>query len=200
MCLRAFLIYLISFYNRQRTPIRMRSDIGTNIIGAWKVLRAENQLWDFDRIEQMCAQRSIEWVCNCRGNPEAGGCWEGLEQCVKRLLYRVLKKKKYHAWKHLEAFRTFSIINNRPPYIGFAKRWRTTDTKLFFTWLPEFGLNTIPWRRKRMDTKTVANITSFERSFLEKIDFLFTIVNMLFQMKGVCGTITTWVAGNRLRS
>ncbi|XP_017465319.1 PREDICTED: uncharacterized protein LOC108358465 [Rhagoletis zephyria] len=111
----AFIICIRNFINRRGTPVRMRSDNGTNFVGAQKLLRVEERLFDFNRIEQDCAERGIEWIFNCPANPAAGGCWERLVQCVKRLLERVLKEEA----PRLETFRSTlieaeNILNSRP--------------------------------------------------------------------------------------
>ncbi|XP_036347004.1 uncharacterized protein LOC118756341, partial [Rhagoletis pomonella] len=53
----AFIICIRNFINRRGTPVRMRSDNGTNFVGAQKLLRVEERLFDFNRIEQDCAER-----------------------------------------------------------------------------------------------------------------------------------------------
>ncbi|XP_036347887.1 uncharacterized protein LOC118757238 [Rhagoletis pomonella] len=111
----AFIICIRNFINHRGTPVRMRSDNGTNFVGAQKLLRVEERLFDFNRIEQDCAERGIEWIFNCPANPAAGGCSERLVQCVKRLLERVLKEEA----PRLETFRSTlieaeNILNSRP--------------------------------------------------------------------------------------
>ncbi|XP_036346973.1 uncharacterized protein LOC118756307, partial [Rhagoletis pomonella] len=111
----AFILCLRNFVNRRGVPIRIRSDNGTNFVGAQKELKAEERMFDFGRIEGEMARRNIEWVFNCPANPSAGGCWERLVQCVKRLLQRVLQQES----PRLETFRSVlieaeNIINSRP--------------------------------------------------------------------------------------
>ncbi|XP_055918553.1 uncharacterized protein LOC129950651 [Eupeodes corollae] len=72
----AFIICLRNFINRRGTPVRIRSDNGTNFIGAQKELKKEQHLFDLDRIESEATSRGIEWIFNCPLNPSSGGCWE----------------------------------------------------------------------------------------------------------------------------
>lgn len=111
----AFLICLRNFVNRRGVPIRIRSDNGTNFIGAQKEITAENRFFDFDEIQRNLSKDNIEWIFNCPANPHAGGCWERLVRCVKRLLYKVFAGEA----PRLETFRSAMIeaeciINNRP--------------------------------------------------------------------------------------
>ncbi|XP_036347027.1 uncharacterized protein LOC118756368, partial [Rhagoletis pomonella] len=98
------------------TPyVRPFSYAGVDYCGPfWKELKNE-RLFDFNRIDGEMARRKIQWVFNCPANPSAGGCWERLVQCVKRLLQRVLQQEA----PRLETFRSTlieaeNIINSRP--------------------------------------------------------------------------------------
>ncbi|XP_036347106.1 uncharacterized protein LOC118756451, partial [Rhagoletis pomonella] len=111
----AFIICLRNFINRRGTPIRMRSDNGTNFVGAQKEMRDENRLFDFNAIEREFAKHKMEWVFNCPADPSSGGCWERLIQCTKRLLHKVLKEEA----PRVETLRSVlieieNIINSRP--------------------------------------------------------------------------------------
>ena len=111
----AFLICFRNFVNRRGMPTTIRSDNGTNFIGAQKELVAENRIFDFNHLESYMAKHNIEWLFNCPSNPSAGGCWERLVQIVKRLLQKVLKDDA----PRIETFRSViieaeNIINNRP--------------------------------------------------------------------------------------
>lgn len=96
-------------------PVRIRSDNGTNFIGAQRELKKEQQAFDFDKIQTELTNNGIEWSFNCPANPSAGGCWERLVQCVKRVLQRTLKE----AAPRLETFHSVlieaeNIVNSRP--------------------------------------------------------------------------------------
>ncbi|XP_017485652.1 PREDICTED: uncharacterized protein LOC108374191 [Rhagoletis zephyria] len=74
----AFIICLRNFVNRRGVPVRLRSDNGKNFIGAQHALERDQQLFDFDVIQQEAAKERIEWVFNCPAHPASGGCWDRL--------------------------------------------------------------------------------------------------------------------------
>ncbi|XP_016946371.1 uncharacterized protein LOC108022036 [Drosophila biarmipes] len=74
----AFIIYLRNFVNRRGTPIIIRSDNGTNLIGANNELKVHESLLDLGDIAVEAAQRGIKWIVNCSLQPNSGGCWERL--------------------------------------------------------------------------------------------------------------------------
>lgn len=92
--------------NRRGRPVRIRSDRGTNFVGA---------LSEGTDLFNTCANAGIEWVFNAPGNPEAGGCWERLVQAVKRVLAVTLKEVA----PKIDVFTCFlieaeNIVNSRP--------------------------------------------------------------------------------------
>jgi len=111
----AFLVCFHSFINRRGTPVRMRSDNGTNFIGAQKELHADKRQLNVDRIQDDATKLGVEWVFNCPLNPSAGGCWERLIRIVKRLLSKTVQndapKEETLRAALIEAE---SIINSRP--------------------------------------------------------------------------------------
>ncbi|XP_037943341.1 uncharacterized protein LOC119676179 [Teleopsis dalmanni] len=111
----AFLLCLKNFVNRRGVPVRIRSDNGTNFIGAQSKLKKQERLLDFDAIQQETGKTGVEWNFNSPANPSAGGCWERLVQCTKRILHRVLKEEA----PRLDTFCSVlieaeNIINSRP--------------------------------------------------------------------------------------
>ncbi|XP_017460560.1 PREDICTED: uncharacterized protein LOC108353880, partial [Rhagoletis zephyria] len=57
----AFILCLRNFVNRRGVPIRIRSDNGTNFVGAQKEINQSERLFDFDAIEREMSRRKIEW-------------------------------------------------------------------------------------------------------------------------------------------
>ncbi|XP_036346061.1 uncharacterized protein LOC118755326 [Rhagoletis pomonella] len=111
----AFILCLRNFINRRGTPVRIRSDNGTNFIGAQKELKNAEQLFDIDRIQAEAANRYIDWKFNCPSNPSAGGCWERLIRIVKSLLSHTLREVAPRV-DTLQSvlIEAESIINSRP--------------------------------------------------------------------------------------
>ncbi|XP_036340426.1 uncharacterized protein LOC118749754 [Rhagoletis pomonella] len=56
----AFILCLWNFINRRGTPVRIRSDNGTNFIGAQKDLKNAEQLFDTDRIQAEAANKIVK--------------------------------------------------------------------------------------------------------------------------------------------
>lgn len=103
----ATILCLSNFIHRRGVPVRIRSDRGTNFVGA----KSEG----FHLLCAKYANQGIEWVLNVPGNPEAGGCWERLIQSVKRVFEITLKEKA----PQLEIFighviEAENIVNSRP--------------------------------------------------------------------------------------
>lgn len=78
------ILCLRNFVNRRGVPVRIRSDCGTNFLGAkkqeWVVIDSS--------MKTECNKRGVEWLFNTPGNPSAGGVWERLIRCVKRIRLR----------------------------------------------------------------------------------------------------------------
>ncbi|XP_075152088.1 uncharacterized protein LOC142226096 [Haematobia irritans] len=83
------IICIKNFINRRGLPIRIRSDRGTNFIGASK----EQFVFEEAKVGEECVRRGIEWVFNTPANPSAGGAWERMVRSVKRVLAVTLKEK-----------------------------------------------------------------------------------------------------------
>ncbi|XP_075150621.1 uncharacterized protein LOC142224719 [Haematobia irritans] len=111
----ALILCLRNFINRRGIPIRLRSDNGTNFIGAQKLLKRHERLIDIDRINDEVANKNIEWIFNCPENPSSGGAWERLIRIIKRILSKTLQNDA----PRLETLNSLlieaeNIINSRP--------------------------------------------------------------------------------------
>lgn len=111
----AFLLCLRNFINIRGTPKRIRSDNGTNFVGASRELREAIDMLDHAAIQRELGVDRIEWIFNCPSHPEAGGCWERLVQSVKRILSCTVKEiaPKVETLRSL-LFEAANIINSRP--------------------------------------------------------------------------------------
>lgn len=108
LCLRNFL-------NIRGVPSRIRSDNGTNLVGARNELVNAAKLFNDDRVRDAMENRGIEWKFICPANPSEGGCWERMVQSIKRVLRKTLKE---YAPRE-ETLRSFlleaaNIVNSRP--------------------------------------------------------------------------------------
>lgn len=97
----AIIMCLKDFANRRGVPFRIRSDQGTNFIGAAKVLAN--------------ASVPIEWVFNTPKDPAAGGCWERMIGLVKKILRAALKEEAPQVETLTSALLDAeNLINSRP--------------------------------------------------------------------------------------
>lgn len=111
----ACLLCVRNFANIRGVPLRIRSDNGTNFIAASKVVRDSPDFFDEVKMRRELAIMGIEWVFNSPGHPEAGGCWERLVQCIKRIIVVTLNERA----PRVETLRSYlmeaaNIVNSRP--------------------------------------------------------------------------------------
>ncbi|XP_036340886.1 uncharacterized protein LOC118750268 [Rhagoletis pomonella] len=65
----AFLLCLRNFVNRRGVPVRIRSDNGTNFVGAQHDLAKDERIFDFEAIQRETSRDWIEWKFSCPANP-----------------------------------------------------------------------------------------------------------------------------------
>lgn len=111
----ACLMCIRNFVNLRGVPIRIRSDNGTNFVGAANVLKGSHDFFDHAEMQRALGVDRIEWVFNAPGNPEAGGCWERMVQSVKK----VLSVSLHELAPKVETLRSLlieaaNIVNSRP--------------------------------------------------------------------------------------
>lgn len=111
----ACILCICNFCNTRGVPSRIRSDCGTNFVGADGEIRTMTDFLDVEVIGRELATKGIEWKYNCPANPEAGGSWERLVQSAKRVLRVTLKE----VTPRVETLRSLvieaaNIINARP--------------------------------------------------------------------------------------
>lgn len=93
----------------------MRSDNGTNFVGAEREMREAIQLLDNDKIERALLPKGIKWVFNSPAASHQGGIWERQIRTVRRILNSLLKEQAVND----DCIQTImceveSIINGRP--------------------------------------------------------------------------------------
>ena len=103
------------FIARRGSVKEIRSDNGTNLVGAEKELRREIEGWNQAKIEDSLLQRSIKWTFNPPGASHFGGIWERQIGTVRKLILALMKQQPLSD----ESLSTLmceveSIINNRP--------------------------------------------------------------------------------------
>lgn len=103
------------FICRRGTVVTIRSDQGTNLVGAQKELKKSLEEFNHDEIRETLLNRRIEWKFNPAAGAHHGGVWERLIQSLKRILCSVTKEQVMDD----EALQTVlceveAIMNDRP--------------------------------------------------------------------------------------
>nr|XP_054761439.1 uncharacterized protein LOC129267841 [Lytechinus pictus] len=103
------------FIARRGTVKNMRSDNGTNLIGAQRELKREIDNWNQVQISDTLLQRNIQWTFNPPGGSHHGGVWERQIRTVRQLLFNLVRQQRLDD----EGLHTFlceaeGIINGRP--------------------------------------------------------------------------------------
>ena len=81
-----FINVLERFICRRGRPKTIRSDCGTNFIGASNELKREMERLNTTKIGENLRQQSIEWLFNPPESPHMGGVWERMVRSVKTSL------------------------------------------------------------------------------------------------------------------
>ena len=103
------------FIARRGTVNEIRSDNGTNLVGAQRELKREIEDWNRAQINDALLQRNIQWTFNPPGGSHHGGIWERQIRTVRQLLFKLVKQQRLDD----EGLQTLlceaeSIINGRP--------------------------------------------------------------------------------------
>ena len=111
----SFVHALQRFIARRGEPNEIRSDNGTNFVGAKKELAAAIKEWNQDQIHSYLLQKNITWIFNPPGASHMGGVWERMIRTVRSLMVSLGQEQKMTD----ECLCTLmcnieSIINGRP--------------------------------------------------------------------------------------
>lgn len=103
------------FICRRGQVVHIRSDNGTNFIGAERELRETLSSWNKSRIQKAMLQKGVQWSFNPPGGSHYGGVWERVIRMVKRILSSILHQQTLDD----EGFHTVlceieAILNDRP--------------------------------------------------------------------------------------
>lgn len=105
------------FVARRGSPKLIRSDNGTNIVGAERELRECIKQWNQSRLNNELNQKGIQWEFNPPAASHFGGIWERLIRIVRKILYSLQKEQMIRLDD--ESLSTLmceveAILNNRP--------------------------------------------------------------------------------------
>ncbi|KAL7874304.1 hypothetical protein SRHO_G00052740 [Serrasalmus rhombeus] len=101
---------------RQRGQVKeMRSDNGTNFVGADHELKKAIKEWNAAQIENSLLQRDIKWLFNPPSGSHHGGVWERIIRSIRKIMNATLKEQSLDE----EGLQTFfceceAILNSRP--------------------------------------------------------------------------------------
>jgi transposase InsO family protein len=81
------------FISRRGQVKRLRSDNGTNFVGAKRELQKAFSAVRQDQIQKTLREQGIEWTFNPPGASHHGGIWERMIRSVRQVLCSVLKEQ-----------------------------------------------------------------------------------------------------------
>ena len=111
----AFLNAFFRMANRRGLPKEMRSDNGTNFVGAVNELRALVNALDKDVITSRTADRGVRWRFNPPAAPQFGGAHESLVKSAKEAAYAILKNADINDEELTTCFTGVeALLNSRP--------------------------------------------------------------------------------------
>jgi len=112
-CINAFR----RFIARRGQVKKIRSDNGTNFVGAKRELQEEIDKWNQAKISDTLSQQNIEWEFNPPSGSHFGGVWERQIRTIRKVLFTLLREQTIQLDD--EALQTLfceieAIINSRP--------------------------------------------------------------------------------------
>ncbi len=110
-CINAFR----RFVARRGQMSVMRSDNGTNLVGAEKEKREAIKGWNQSKISNVLMQKGITWIFNPPAGSHFGGIWERQIRSVRRILNQLLKQQSLDDERlHTLFCEVETIVNDRP--------------------------------------------------------------------------------------
>ena len=111
----SFINVLRRFIARRGQVRSLRSDRGTNFVGADRELREVIGHWNESQIDEAMLQRGIKWTFNPPHASHFGGVWERLIRTVRRVLDALLHQQQLTE----DSLRTLlceveAVVNSRP--------------------------------------------------------------------------------------
>jgi transposase InsO family protein len=111
----SFIDALRRFIARRGRPEEIRSDRGTNFIGAERELKESLEKWNHSKLNEFLCLKEIKWKFNPAAASHMGGAWERLIRSIKKILKALLDEQLVNdetlatAMAEVEA-----IVNSRP--------------------------------------------------------------------------------------
>ncbi|XDV54607.1 hypothetical protein PO909_022856, partial [Leuciscus waleckii] len=103
------------FIARRGQVLEIRSDNGTNFVGAERELRQATENLNHNLINDVLLQKGVKWVFNPPTASQHGGAWERLIRSVRRVLNSVFKTQILDEESLATVFcEAEAIVNSRP--------------------------------------------------------------------------------------
>lgn len=111
----SFINALRRFIARRGQVKQLRSDNGTNFIGAERELRTAIEEWNQSQINDVLLQKGIKWTFNPPTGSHHGGAWERLIRSVRKVLNSTFFVQNLdEEGLHTVLCEVEAIINSRP--------------------------------------------------------------------------------------
>ena len=111
----SFINALRRFISRRGNVTEMRSDNGTNFVGAERELRTEIARWNQDQIHNFLLQHHVKWTFNTPTASHQGGVWERQIRSARKILYAITSSQLLDDERLAALFcEVENIINSRP--------------------------------------------------------------------------------------
>lgn len=111
----SFINALRRFIARRGQVRELRSDNGTNFVGAERELKAAIEQWNHMQITDLLLQKGIKWSFNPPAGSHHGGSWERLIRSVRKVLNSTFKVQNLdEEGLHTVICEIEAILNSRP--------------------------------------------------------------------------------------
>ena len=111
----SFINALRRFTARRGQVKELRSDNGTNFVGAQRELKEAIQNWNQAQIHDAMLQKEINWIFNPPAGSHHGGVWERLIRSVRKVLNSTLNVQHLDEESlHTTLCEVEAILNSRP--------------------------------------------------------------------------------------
>ena len=111
----SFINALRHFIARRGQVRELRSDNGTNFVGAEREQRKAMEQWNQEQIHGVMLQKKIQWSFNLPAGSHHGGVWERLIRSVRKVLSSTLRVQNLDEESlHTVFCEIEAILNSRP--------------------------------------------------------------------------------------
>ena len=111
----SFIHALRRFIARRGQVKELRSDNGTNFVGAQREIREAIKSWNQDQIHNTLLQKGINWIFHPPAGSHHGGVWERLIRSVRKVLNSTLNLQNLdEEGLHTVLCEVEAILNSRP--------------------------------------------------------------------------------------